>query len=615
MTSPLKTQTYDIIICGGGTAGCVLAARLSEDPNLSILLIEAGVNANKDPLVSTPGLFPLLMDNPDRDWQFMSEPSPGLNGRKIPCPRGKCLGGSSAVNLMALVYPSKASLDVWAELGNEGWDWESMVPYFQKFQRKIPPSREIKEALSLDFLDLELQEGTHGPIASSYPQTFDPLQKAWVDTWKGLQKHITGDPMAGTFSGGYTSTATVDPEKAERSHAGVGYLEPVMGRENLEVVTEAMIERVEFDGGEAEGVVANGVTFTHAGQHYTAHASKEVILTAGVIGSPAILERSGIGCKKLCGHLGIENVIDNPHVGENLQDHLMCGASFEVNDGVATADAMRDPATVQKVMEAYQTSKSGPLAGGGGYSFAYTPLLDFLTPLSSSELKDLLDKHLSADSDPEFKSQKQHQAFARRIIENPRECSSSLCFITVQFHGEKEAVKDVFGISEPENYITLLPQLAHPFSRGSVHVQSKEAQVYPIVKPNYFSHPLDAEIMGRHMMQIETFASSPPFSTFLKPNGRRLPPGKDALTLENSIDFLRAAATSNYHQCGTCAMMPEELGGVVNERLKVHGTRNLRVCDASVFPVQVRGNIQSTVYAVAEKGADLLMEEFGTTRR
>ena len=615
MVSPLQLDVYDIIICGGGTAGLVLANRLTEVPALTVLVLEAGQNANDDIRISTPGLFPLIMDDPDLDWRFMGESSPGMNNRKMGYPRGKCLGGSSAINLMALVYPSRACLDAWAQIGNEGWGWDGVVKYFRKFQRHCPPSKDVAEDLGLEILN----DGTtamSGPICSSYPHAPDSAQKVWVETWKKLGKTLNGDPLDGHSFGGYTSSASVDPTKGERSHSGVAYYAPVADRKNLHVLTGAMIDQVEFEvanGDSADIAMATGVVFTHGGETYTAKAKKEIIISAGTIASPAILERSGVGSKDLCSKLDVRNVVDNPHVGENLQDHLMCGFSYEVKDDVATADVMRDPAVIQKAMEQYQSSKSGPLANGGGYSFAYTPLSDFIDPqLSPEEMQALLDKQL-----PRFRESKdaidtQHQAFIRSILSNPSEASSSLCLTSVQFdgtHGERP--KDVFTIHKPENYIAMIPQLAHPLSRGSIHIQSTDPNIHPIIKPNYLSHPLDAEILARHMMQVEALAQTSPISDLLKPNGARLPRGHDASTLERAIQAVRASGTSNYHPAGTCAMKPREMGGVLDSRMRVYGTKNLRVCDASIFPFQVRGNIQSTVYAVAEKGSDILKEDMG----
>ena len=609
MASPLELDSYDIIICGGGTAGCVLAARLTEDPDVTVLMLEAGENANDDFRISTPGLFPLLIDS-ERDWQFMTEPSPGLNGRKIGQPRGKCIGGSSAINLLGLIHPSKAGMDAWAELGNPGWDWDSLAPYYRKFERHCPPSKEVESALGLNYLDPKVK-GTDGPICSSYPTALDPLQKAWTDTWKGLQQWYTGDPLTGVNSGGYIAPAAIDPKAGTRCHAGTAYYAPAAGRSNLHVKTEALIEKVEFKVGSQNPVVATGVTFILAdGHRYTAKAKKEVILSAGAFASPAILERSGVGSKSFCEDLGIESVLDIPNVGENLQDHLFGGPSFEVKDGVMTADVMRDPAVAGKLMEMYQTSHSGPLAGACAPCFASTSLVDSVTSLNfrqhEDDLRALLDKYVPlGTSDP-------HDRFIRSVLESPSEASLSICFLPVQFHGEKEQTKEAFNITEPENYVSILPALAHPFSRGSVHIQSKDANVYPKINPRYLEHKLDVEIMARHLMQVEVLAETEPLKSFLKPGGRRLPDGYDASTLDRAKNSARAACSSNYHPSGTCAMKSKELGGVLDASLKVYGSKNVRVCDASIFPIQVRGNIMSSVYAVAEKGADIIKEALGT---
>ncbi|KAK4507270.1 hypothetical protein PRZ48_001005 [Zasmidium cellare] len=605
MSTILNHSSYDVIICGGGTAGCVLAARLTEDPNTTVLMLEAGEDANDDPRITTPALFASLYDDPQRDWMLLSEPSPGLHDRKLHHPRGKCIGGSSAINLMAMVYPSKTGLDTWAELGNPGWDWKSMAPYFRKFQTHVKPSKNVEEALGIDYLDGEFT-GTDGPIKASFPQTLDPLQKAWIDSWKTLQR--SGNPIDGVGNGGFAVPASIDVETGRRSFAGTEYWGPVKGRGNLQTVTGALVERVELEEKGSGGVEATGVVFSVAGERYVAKARSEVILCAGVFGSPQILELSGIGSAELCKSLGIKNVIDNPNVGENLQDHLMAGPSWEVNDTVQTADQFRDPSVIQSAMEKYQTTSRGPLANGGGHQFAYCPLVDFITPEPKETLSELLSKHLPS-STSSSKKEEVHNAYIRKIISSPDETPLAMCMITVQFHGDRENVKDKMSLLAPENYITCLTQLSHPFSRGNTHITSASASVKPLIKPNYLSHPLDAEILGRGILQAEYLSTVEPLRSFLKSGGKRLPDDRKIDSLEEAIEFGRSCATSNYHPCGTCTMMPVELGGVVNERLVVHGTRNLRVVDASVFPIEPRGNIMTSVYAAAEKGAEMIGED------
>lgn len=311
MSSPLKLDSFDFIICGGGTAGCVLAARLTEDPDVSVLMLEAGEDANNDPRISTPALFSALYDDPDRDWQYKSEPSQGLHGRRLHHPRGKCIGGSSAINLMAMMYPSKSGLDTWAELGNPGWDWESMAPYYRKFQTHVKPPKDVEEALEIDYLDGEFS-GTDGPIKASFPQTLHPLQQAWIDTWKGLQRR--GNPIDGVGNGGFAVPACIDVKTGKRSHAGYEYYEPVKDRSNLHTVTGALIEKIELDQ-RFPDAKATGVVFSVGGKQHVAKARHEVILCTGTFGSPQILELSGIGSAELCKSLGIKSIIDNPSVG------------------------------------------------------------------------------------------------------------------------------------------------------------------------------------------------------------------------------------------------------------------------------------------------------------
>jgi choline dehydrogenase-like flavoprotein len=367
-----------------------------------------------------------------------------------------------------------------------------------------------------------------------------------------------------------------------RSHAGVGYWKPASRRPNLHTVTEALIERVELDNRE-DRVVATGVTFTYNGAKYTAHARKEVLVCGGAFGSPAILERSGIGSKSLLQKHGIDTVIDNPNVGENLQDHQMCPISLEMKDEYAKPD-VNQPEVIQGALAQYQTSQSGMFTRAAGNSWLYAPLVDFLPPQhSQKEIAALIDQHLPDPSKPHRKAERQYEAIIRKILESPSEASAGVYFGTIQLHGHQVDIGKVLAQSEPGSYATMLPGLAHPLSRGCTHIQSADAEVHPRIEANFYSHPLDLEIMARQLMQCEQILQTQPLSGVLKKGGRRLQEGHNALTLEAAKGLAKHSTISNWHPCATCAMLPEEMGGVVNDRLIVHGTKNLRVIDASIF--------------------------------
>ena len=289
----------------------------------------------------------------------------------------------------------------------------------------------------------------------------------------------------------------------------------------------------------------------------------------------------------------------------------MCGSSFEVNDGVRTMDLMRDPAVVQAGLKQYKESRSGPLAQGPCYSFAFVSL-NTANPDSNATTTELLDKYLRQPSEPaSFPAAKIQYDFNRRMVESPDEATATHFLARRQFHLEKTYPREIMAGSDPGNYISTLAMLSHPFSRGSVHIKSPSASVPPAIDFKYLSHPLDAELYGRHMMFHDRLIQTEPLSSLIKPKGRRLPPGKDSKTLEDAIELIRSSTTTNYHPCGTCAMMRKELGGVVSDRLVVYGTKNLRVVDASIMPIIPRGNIMTSVYALAEKGADLIKEDLG----
>ncbi|KAI9690626.1 MAG: hypothetical protein M1820_009957 [Bogoriella megaspora] len=606
------TPAFDIIIVGAGTAGCVLANRLSQDPDLQILVIEAGRNCNDDPRVKTPGRSGECQGNSGLDWQFVTEPQKHLNGRVISHPRGRLIGGSSAINSHALVFPSRAWLDAWADFGNDGWNADVMIPYYNKFYSIAKPSGEVIENLHLDAFN-QTEERLHGPIKVSFPTTTNQLNKVWVDTFDKAGHRIYDDVLTGSIGvGGVIIPGAV--VNGERSHAGVAYLSPILSRTNVTVFENTVVKRVIFDQISSLDVNATGVECRVGSLEKIFRARIEVILCAGAFQSPQILELSGIGESKLLGSLGIPVIVDNPFVGENLQDHLNCGPSFEVNDGIPTADDLRNPAVVQQMKDQYQYDKTGGLARGGVHTFGYSSLRMFSSEAEMDELVRIIDQYIDSGSNQAtgkfLPSQSLQNAFIRKMAADPGEATATIYMSAMQRNLDQPEDKRK-AILQPGNYISLIAMLAHPFSRGSVHIRSTDPTLKPVVDFQYFSHELDAQVFGHHLMDFEKLVELEPLASCLKPGGRRLPktfPGKIE-SVEQASEMIKICSGTNYHPACTCPMMSRELGGVVNDRLIVHGTKNLRVCDASIFPVIPRGNILSSVYASAERAADLIRDD------
>lgn len=416
------------------------------------------------------------------------------------------------------------------------------------------------------------------------------------------------DPLSGRSTGGFSYLSSVDPKTWERSHAGSAYYAPVADRPNLHLLTDSLVEKITLEMFPS-GVVATGVKFSRNGSTEFRKASKEIFLCAGAFQSPQLLELSGVGLPKLLNSHGIEVVVENPNVGENLQDHPMSGMCLEVIDGLPTIDMIRDPAVIQGAMEAYQSDRAGPLTSSF-HSIASLPLVEFLSEEGKLELKKLLDANIEDPPPSQPRSQPLQHAILRSILESPTDGSIVIGMGASQLHFEASLQKDIYAITDPGNYMCFLVALAHPYSRGSVHITSPSASDAPEIDPRYFSHPLDLEILARHVRYIPTIASTQPLGSLIKDGGQRLPKGTDISTLTAAKEHVKRNLITNNHPCGTCAMLPKESDGVVDERLRVYGVGGLRVVDASIFPMIPRGNIQSTVYAIAERAADLIREDW-----
>ncbi|KAJ4350509.1 uncharacterized protein N0V89_009130 [Didymosphaeria variabile] len=620
----------DFIVIGGGIGGLVVANRLSEHEDKKVLLIEAGKHRYGDPKIDTVGMLSTLYGDPEYDWDFMTEPQVSwtrqynltlyprhvsdncqqthVHGRQIPHPRGKVLGGSSAINFCANVYPSKANFEAWKALGNNGWDADGLAPYFRKYSRFTPPSPETKKLLSIDYINEELH-GKEGPLPVTIPDVYGPFQASWVKAFDKLGWCNTDDPIEGEKLGTFVCGLTIDPGTKTRGYAASAYYtSEVATRANLQVLTETFVEKILtkiVDG----LVVATGVRVqTNDGAHHEIFAKKEVILSAGTIQSPQILELSGIGQKELLEKHGIPVVLNSPGVGENLQDHAISAPCFEIADDQISADVMRDPNIVQAALQQYMTTKSGPLVGIP-ISVTMLPFVDSNGRVSHDEIAKLINQYVDGPDLPIWQK-KQYELLQNQILE-PNEAAGYAMMLPLQLNisSGKTEMKELLAPTNPKNFITIMAVNNHPFSRGFCHIRSANPRDKPILDPRYLSHPLDLEVLARQTQYIEKIVETQPFASLLKPSGR-LPEGKMATDLDAAKEIVKERLLSTFHPVGTCAMMSKEIGGVVDSRLKVYGTKNLRVVDASVFPLETLGNIQATVYAVAEKAADLIKEDW-----
>lgn len=408
---------------------------------------------------------------------------------------------------------------------------------------------------------------------------------------------VCSDPFSGKSIGGYSNTATVDPETKTRSYAGSAYGAAASQRPNVRIITEVRTEKILFTETNSSAAKATGVQARVNGKLETFTTKKEVIIAAGAFNTPKLLELSGVGGRQLLEKHGIPVVVDLPGVGENLQDHLMTGLSYEVVDGVITGDPLlrQEPEALAQAQKLYFEDKTGPFTIGGVQSFAFMP-----TPDATELLAKLPGPQQPEDSE--------RYEIVRSILEKP-DGSSAAWFMFLMQANLHEGGKSFVGSQFlPENYVSLGAAQSHPFSRGSTHISSTDIDAVPNIDPRYFSHPADLEIFARHIQELDTkLRPSPQLAPFFKPDGKRNHPDAFKVQdLEGAKKYVLDTATTAYHSCGTAAMLPKEKGGVVDSKLVVYGTENLRIVDASIFPLIPRGNPLSSVYAVAEKAADFI---------
>jgi choline dehydrogenase-like flavoprotein len=507
------------------------------------------------------------------------------------------LGGTSAMNQSLWQRGTRADYDELASLvGSAEWSWTGLLPYFKKHERL--DSTDVPD-YSPDF------HGKEGVIHVSSNKSQIPIEKDFLAACgevAGFAAWATGaDATSGTRDSFFTSLSTVDrvDRPGTRSHSGSAYLLPNLGRANLKVLTGANVESVRFDRG-AGRPTANGVHFWHGRSRYTAVAGKEVIVCAGAYKTPQVLEMSGVGDPKVLQAAGVECIVANKFVGANLTDHHAMAITFELAPGGFSVDAFAIPEVVQQFMELYMKTGTGPLANppsGMGY-------LSYAALVSPEELKATLEAVVSAKVETPLSDFHRHRTLNK--LADPTAAAIQFLFIPANIDTERGLADQrhfLTPASTGNNHVSVVAAFQYPLSRGSVHITSNDPHVQPAIDNAFLAHPVDVAVLRSALPFLNKVTLVPKIKEQLHPNycfAQKVGLGDK----KKEEAFVRGDVGTEHHPIGTAAM-----GDVVDVKLKVLGVQGLRVCDASVLPLQISGNPMATIYAFAEKLADLIKAE------
>ncbi|KAI1100412.1 oxidoreductase [Jackrogersella minutella] len=603
--------SYDFVIVGGGTAGLVLASRLSEDESQSVLVVEAGSDQSGNLQTKIPGFWATLLGG-EIDWNFASKAQPNLANRTVQLNQGRGLGGSSILNVQVFAPPTQGIIDSWASLGNDGWNWDSLRGFYDKSYTYPSVPESSWDTLGIGSRPTQ-NDSNQGPVQTSFPLATHPIRKVWAETFEKLGYRKNEDLWSNGSVGAFSNLASVDPTSQRRSQAANSYYDPIKHRKNIHVLTNATAEKVLFKEGSTKAI---GLQYHYKSMTKSVTARKEVIIAAGALQSPKILELSGIGNRDILAQHGIDAIKNLPGVGEGLQDHLVAALGFEA-ENLETNDALirLDMVATQQAMHEYTTNRAGLLTSSGVLTYAYMPVDTLASHDGHQRLRVLLEENRPRKGNLEGRELARALTFygvAEKALLDPAMPSGVYLSSLGQNPLESDPVTGKRTDKPlPGNHLVLSGVLSHPTSRGSVHIQSSDAYDAPVIDPNYLSNPVDIEIFAEHMLYLQSLASSPPLSGLLKQPPKPSRSMSHLVDLEGAKEYIRIRATSMWHPAGTYSMLPEDIGGVVDNRLRVHGVENLRVVDSSIVPVLPPGNLQSTVYAIAEKAAWLIKSDHG----
>ncbi len=528
----MDTQ-YDYIIVGAGSAGCVLAHRLSQDPNNRVLLLEAG-GKDRNPFIHMPAGVGQLIKTSWVNWAFETAPEAQLQNRQLYWPRGKVLGGSSAINGMVYIRGHHTDYDEWAALGCKGWAFQDVLPYFKKSERFCGGETEY--------------HGINGPLDVTLGSSGHPLFELFLQAGREAGYPATDDFNGPQQEGIGPYHLTITP-RGRRCSTAYAFLNPARQRSNLDIATHAHTTRILFDGKKAVGV-----EFRHKKMLQQALATREVILSAGVVQSPQILMLSGIGDGQLLQRFGIPVLQHNPNVGQNLQDHLDIGIQHHVTQ----------PVTMYSLTKPHNALKT---------------LLQFFLFGQGMGKTNGLEAGAFLKTRPE--------------LEKP----------DVQLHFIPAFMIDHARDTGPGHGMMMHACQLRPESRGYVSLYSNDPFAAPLIRPNFLAAEKDLQVMVAAVKIARRIFAAEAFNAI---RGEEFLPGPAVQSDEDIADYIRRSGESVYHPVGTCKMGVDEKA-VVDLQLRVKGIQHLRVVDASIMPTLIGGNTNATSIMIAEKAADLIL--------
>ncbi|MFY9811524.1 GMC family oxidoreductase [Aquabacterium sp.] len=532
-----KMKSWDYVIVGAGSAGCVLARRLSDDPSVRVLLLESGPPPD-DFWIRTPAGMAKMFLSDRYNWRYSTEPVPGLRGRRIYWPRGKTLGGSSAINGMVYTRGNRRDYDHWSSLGNPGWNWDEVLPYFKRSENNTRGANPVR--------------GAGGPLTVSDPAVRHPTVLDFIEAARRNGIPVIDDLSCAGEEGVGELQATI--HNGVRQSCYDAYIAPVLHRTNLTVMTDAHVLRVVLNDRQA-----TGVEIEHHGQRYIVSAQREVVLSAGAIGSPHLLMLSGIGNGDLLQRHGLETVRHLPGVGENLQDH--CSVHFKSVVGRESSYNLDLTGWRQYAQGVrYVLTKGGYLALGSSLAAAFVR------------------------SGPDV---------------NYADLEISFRPMTFTFDDLGRAKVD------REHAISAAVYPVRPVSRGRIVLQSKDPAQAPAFHPNYLQAEEDRRAMIAGLRFARTLLSSHPLASRVH---SEMSPGVEMESDAHLMSYIEQQAKCAYHPVGTCKMGQDEMA-VVDHRLRVHGLDRLRVVDASIMPNIISGNTNAPTIMIGEKGADMILAD------